>query len=356
MDLFKKSRSLTAAVMLAAVFTMSISLPENNATSKTGSFYQEVLPARTFSSLKIDAGNTKWFLTEKGLVSFDGVNWKLHNATGKLAPENIKGFALESGNGELSFWIASPEGVIVMAIPAEGGKEPVVYKAENSSISSNNVLSVAAGKGSVRWIGTDKGIAGLKNDKWLTPDYDVLYPDPMFKDFPITTMATSPDGDSLYVGTVGAGVTRVQRNDVDAITGASSYAYWGPIIIPSDNVYSIYISADGMKQWFGTDGGVGLHIGGSTLDNWEAYTIEEGLVDDFVQAITEAKDGKMWFGTKGGISVFDFDASEWTTYTTENGLLSNNILCLGTDKDGVIWIGTDSGVNCYKDGEFKSFR
>ena len=76
-------------------------------------------------------------------------------------------------------------------------------------------------------------------------------------------------------------------------------------------------------------------------------------MDDFVQAITSDKDGKMWFGTKGGISVFD--GSTWTTYKTENGLASNNILCLGTDKDGVIWIGTDNGVNSYKDGEFKSY-
>lgn len=354
MKLFKNQAFMAITFLAASFIGMSITWPHKNDELRGAPVSQMDVPAKNFSSLVIDENNIKWFLTENGLVSFNGSEWTLHSETAKIGPSNIRNFAFEPVSEGTRIWIATPEGAIAEYLPGSEGKENTVYLPENSSLTSKNVMSVAVGKNSIRWFGTDKGVSGLKSDKWLTPDYEVLYPEPMFKDFPITSMATSPDGDSLYVGTVGAGVTRVFRNETDAISGASSYAYWGPIIIPSDNVYSIYISEDGITQWFGTDGGVGMHIGGSTLDNWEAYTIDEGLVNNFVQAITADKDGKMWFGTKGGISVFD--GSAWTTYTTENGLASNNILCLGTDNDGIIWIGTDNGVNCYKNGEFINFN
>ncbi len=91
----------------------------------------------------------------------------------------------------------------------------------------------------MRWFGTDKGISALYDKKWLKPDYERKYPKEMFRDFKVTAMATTPDGDSLYVATEGAGVSRVFRNQTDAISGASEYAQWGPIEIPSDKVYSI---------------------------------------------------------------------------------------------------------------------
>ncbi|MGI6338318.1 MAG: ligand-binding sensor domain-containing protein [Bacteroidales bacterium] len=354
MKLLKKQGYMTILLLVASLIGMSITWPQKNNEISETPVAKMTVPAKNFSSLVIDDNNIKWFLTENGLVSFDGTTWTLHSETAKIGPSNIKNFTFETCAEGTKIWIASPEGAIAEYIPGQSGKEPVVYLPENSSLTSKNVMGVAVGKNALRWFATDKGISGLKSDKWLTPDYEALYPEAMFNDFPITSVVTSPDGDSLYVGTLGAGVTRVFRSETDAISGASSYAYWGPIIIPSDNVYCIYLSEDGITQWFGTDGGVGKHVGGNTLDHWDAYTTAEGLVDDFVQAITSDKDGKMWFGTKGGISVFD-DDSTWITYKTEDGLASNNILCLGTDKDGVIWIGTDNGVNSYKDGEFKSY-
>jgi ligand-binding sensor domain-containing protein len=179
------------------------------------------------------------------------------------------------------------------------------------------------------------------------------YPFEMFKDYPITAMATSQNGDSLYVATVGAGISRVYKNDVDGISGASSYAQWGPIELPSDNVYSMYIDHDSV-QWFGTDMGVGKHVGFNTLENWTIYNTENGLVNDFVQAIAIDTEGKVWFGTKGGISVFD--GTEWTSYTMSDGLISDNILFITVDKNGMIYIGTDNGLMTYNNGALVCYQ
>ena len=175
----------------------------------------------------------------------------------------------------------------------------------------------------------------------------------MFEDYPITAMATNPGGDSLYVATDGAGIARLRKNEVDGITGASVYAPWGPILLPSDKVYSVLITSN-TTQWFGTDQGLARHIGNNTLGGWTVFNTKDGLIDNFVQAIAADNTGQIWVGTKGGASVYN--GTKWTSFTKENGLNSNNVLCISVDKSGVVWFGTDDGVTSYKDQKFTGYR
>jgi hypothetical protein len=355
------------SILFAAFIGYGGSVPENKfrpsaneavlSTAPVGQSNNQVntgIPAKNYYSVLVDNKNTKWFLSELGIISFSGDKWTLHTGNNKIGSSNLKDFAYRNNPNSSEFWVVSPGGATVTTLPFDEKTDATVYLAENGTILSNNVVKVTFGKGPLRWFGTDKGISAFSDNKWLTLSYDDSYPSAMFEEFPITSIATNPAGDSLYVGTDGAGVARVYRNDVDGISGASVYAQWGPIILPSDKIYSIYIAPDGTK-WFGTDQGVATHKGNNTLENWTVYTTDEGLVNNFVQAITADKKGNLWFGTKGGgISVFD--GSKWTSYTTANGLNSNNILCLTVDNDGVIWIGTDDGVTSFREGNFISYK
>lgn len=309
--------------------------------------------AKTFRTALVDKDNTKWFLTEAGIVSFDGKTWSLHNKNSKVPTENLKNFAYDFYSPVPEVLIATPNGATVASLPINDKTEATTYNTETTAILSNNVVSVTAGKNDIRWFGTDKGVSAFRNNKWLTNSYEEVYPGIIFQEYPITSMATSPGGDSLYVGTDGAGIARIYRDDVDGISGASVYAQWGPIILPSDKIYSILIASDGAK-WFGTDAGVAKHTGDNTLDNWTVFTTDEGLVNNFVQAIAEDNKGKIWFGTKGGVSVFD--GTSWISVKMEDGLNSNNILSIAVDKNGIVWIGTDNGVMSFNNGEIVSYK
>ncbi len=309
--------------------------------------FNEGFRAKQFNSAIAGANGVIWFTTELGLASFDGKNWTLHNSNSKIPTQNLK---IINNRNEL--WIATPHGVTVSTIPINDNSNVTTYNSTNSTIISDNVLAVATGRGLV-WMGTDKGISALYNEKWLSDDYQKQYPENLFKDYPINAMATSTDGDSLYVATSGAGVFRVYRNMVDGISGASEYAEWGPIEIPSDNVYSIFINSDGI-QWFGTDKGAGRHIGYNTLENWTIFNTDNGLVDNFVQAIASDLGENLWFGTKGGVSVFK--NTGWTSYTIDDGLISNNIKCIVVDRTGLVYLGTDNGVMIFNDGQFICYQ
>ena len=139
----------------------------------------------------------------------------------------------------------------------------------------------------------------------------------------------------------------------ELLVAGSVYAEWGPIILPSDKIYSVFIAAD-RTQWFGTDKGIARHTGNLTLKNWKVFTVKDGLADNFVQAITADQTGKIWIGTKKGISVFD--GVSWNTFVMDETKNSNNIRCIAVDKTGVIWFGTDNGVISYENGDFTGYK
>lgn len=311
------------------------------------------IPVKIFKAALVDDNNNKWFLTEAGIVSFDGKKWTLHNKNSKVESIDIKGIAFEKNSYGQEIWLATPKGANVASLPIDAVSGATTYNDTNSAILSNNVIRVTVGKSPLRWFATDKGVSAFKSNKWLTPDYEEFYPEFIFQEFPVLSMASGLNGDTLYVGTNGAGIARVFSNDVDGISGASVFAQWGPMILPSDKIYSILIAPDGAK-WFGTDMGVARHIGQNSLDNWTAFTTDAGLVNNFVQAIASDNKGNIWFGTKGGISVFN--SSDWISYTENDGLNSNNVLCIVVDNNGIIWIGTDNGVSSFDEGKFINYK
>jgi ligand-binding sensor domain-containing protein len=314
-------------------------------------FGNGIMAKRFYSSIA-DNNNIVWFLTESGIISFNGSTWKLHNNPG-IGSKELKQLSFVSSPNGQEIWVSGPAGAIMVAPPIESNSAVITYTSANSKIASDSVVATSGNK-DFRWIGTDKGIFALWNNAWLKNDYYEKYPEDIFKFYPISSLAANPRGDSLYVGTIGGGVMRFYKNpDIDAISGASEFAVWGPIIIPSDSVYSVFIAADGTK-WFGTNMGAAKHVGNNTLDGWEVYNTKSGLAGNMVQAINADSKGNVYFGTTNGLSVLN--GSKWTTYRVENGLASNNILSIAVDRNDVVWLGTDNGVTSLKNGFMTSYQ
>lgn len=294
-----------------------------------------------------------WFITEKGLVSYNGEKWTLHASNPGLVSLEQNDISVELLSGSDKAWIAEANGLKSFSFPLDAATGIQTYTTSNSSILDNNVISVKALPGSLQWIASAKGISAMKNGSWLDVLYNGKYPVTFFQNYPITCLATSLSGDTVLAGTKGAGVARVYRNELDGISGASEYIAWGPIDMPSDNVYSILVDSKG-NQWIGTDKGVALHTGWDTLDGWQVFNTENGLVHNHINQMAEDPIGRIWFATKGGVSVYN--NGNWTTWTEDNGLTSNNVLCIVFDAEGNAWLGTDKGLSMYDGMELTKFE
>ena len=115
----------------------------------------------------------------------------------------------------------------------------------------------------------------------------------------------------------------------------------------TDGLASNYVNAISEDRegnlWFGTPGGVSRYD-----ERWKTFTTTDGLASNSVWAMLEDSEGNLWFGTFKGVSRYDGEM--WTTFTTADGLADNYVIAILEDREGNSWFGTRRGVSRY-DGE-----
>jgi signal transduction histidine kinase/ligand-binding sensor domain-containing protein len=84
----------------------------------------------------------------------------------------------------------------------------------------------------------------------------------------------------------------------------------------------------------------------------QAWTIENGLPQNTVQALAQTQDGFLWLGTEAGL--VRFDGVEFETNAVPS-LPGNDIRALFAARDGALWIGTNQGLVRWKDGRGRVF-
>jgi ligand-binding sensor domain-containing protein len=73
------------------------------------------------------------------------------------------------------------------------------------------------------------------------------------------------------------------------------------------------------------------------------FTVEQGLPDNEVNAITQTRNGFLWVGTDGGLARFD--GEHFTQIRLRSGKSKEVLVSyLLTAADGALWVGTDSGL------------
>lgn len=99
--------------------------------------------------------------------------------------------------------------------------------------------------------------------------------------------------------------------------------------------------------WIGTEGdGVFRIHDGVQMQ----YTKRNGLVNDFIRAFLEGRDGSIWIGTDEGVSRWR--KGTLVNYLEPQGLAYFSIRTLIEDRHGDIWIGTERGVSHWHQDHF----
>lgn len=304
------------------------------------------IEGKVVRSIFIDSDGIKWFATEKGISSFDGNTWLNYNEKDGLPPSSMNDLAKGPSEGGYDLLVASEMGIILTQLISGILTAESSFTMENSILPNDTVLAIAPDSAGYIWMGTKKGLAGLKNNSdWFIPEDET-------NGIPVTNIGSSSGGWN-YFATVGGGVAR-NKTSIDGVSSASSYVIPWAAGLPSDNVYALFVEPSTGYQWFGTDEGAAYHTGTETKRNWATYTTSNGLVNNFVLAIAGDTEGNIWFGTKGGVSKLN--NAIWTSYTETDGLANNTVYAIAVDADGSVWFGTADGVSLYSAGTWITYR
>lgn len=156
------------------------------------------------------------------------------------------------------------------------------------------------------------------------------------------------------------------QNTVEAIAETSDGYIWvgtrGGLARFDGVQFTTYGLAEGLRSVYILDllddgeGGLWIATFGGGISHYQkgaitTLTTEEGLADNFPEALAKTADGSLWVGGRGGLQRFE--AGRFTRIGEAEGLARGSVSGLVTDPDGVLWVATaDSGLGQIKDGRF----
>jgi ligand-binding sensor domain-containing protein/signal transduction histidine kinase/DNA-binding response OmpR family regulator len=110
--------------------------------------------------------------------------------------------------------------------------------------------------------------------------------------------------------------------------------------------------------WFGTRQGLNRYDGYQFKLYRNNPKEPSSISSDEVQTLLTDAEGTLWAGTANGLNRYDENKDSFIKITTgtKKGLSNNGIECLYEDKDKNIWVGTLAGLNLLTDKSKNSFR
>lgn len=311
-------------------------------------------------ALIIDADGVMWVGTGRGLSrynpgtdNFDRFAFDADSGadTGSsISSDNIKSLAVDKDNNLI---IGTAYGLSIL--DADRSTFHNYYRdPENPrSLSDNFVRTVYVDRENRIWVGTSEGGLNLFNREtqdFTTYRHDQNNPGSLI-DKDVSAIAEDDLG-RLWVGTYNHGISRL--NDDGTTFSHYQYDPADASSLGSNNISDILVDSR-HRLWVAADhGGLALYI--PETDSFRRYTHSaydiNSLSTNHPRHIFEDDRGNLWIGMfPKGVNFLDHSASVFTNYfhkpDDKNSLSHNGILCFLEDSDGVLWIGTERGLNAF---------
>ena len=270
----------------------------------------------------MDSSGNKWFTASRGILEFDGAEWKIYDTSKSgLGGNYLYNMAIDASGNK---WM--------------GGRRPItmsrtiyayiLIKFDGSNWTSypvsSEVGSIAFDSNGDKWFAIGDSIAWFNDTNWTYYDHDNSgLPAGLVLSITIDASGTK------WIASSGGGITKFDGTNWTTYSTANSS-------IPTNDIHKIVIDDSGNK-WIAT-GGSGLVRFDDT--NWTVYnTSNSGLPDNNVRLISIDTAGTKWIATSNGF--VKFDGVNWQVCNSAFfGLPSNYISAIAIDSSGDKWVGT----------------
>ena len=238
--------------------------------------------------------------------------------------------------------------------------QPVIVNNDWQTWSSTNQTNDAIWTDQLIWLGTDGGVAVFDQ---ISGESVKFLPQNGLPAVTVSTITSDREG-RIWVGTLDSGVAMYdgssweQFGDNDGLPSAEIrdlYAapdgvIWaatrlGPARYDGDRwstvrfslldlsrIEATQITGWGNTVWIGSKQGVYYFNG----DQWSYFGLNEGVINETINAVTITPDRRVWVATPSGISRFD--GSSWDRFTVLDGLPDLPAVDILAAPDSSVWI------------------
>jgi len=305
----------------------------------------ELLPIRSYSTadglaadridcIVPDSRGFIWFCTPEGLSRFDGYRFKNFGVAEGLPHRAVNTF-LETRSGE--YLVGTPRGLCQFR-PGGGGKFTTYLPGNSRQENSVNAL-IEDSAGRI-WCGTSAGLFEMRSDHTFRRQ---RLPAPVhgLSWIPVADILEDAGGKlwlatpiGIYVIAKDGSVERMGKEDG----------------LPNEWMDALLLDKQ-CRLWAGTRGGLVLMRDGR---NGGRVGVQQ-VYKDLGGVLAEGPDGTLWVGSGSGIKRLL--PGRLQVLTRANGLIDRWVLALAKDRAGNMWVGTQgAGVMKIQPAGFTTFR
>lgn len=226
------------------------------------------------------------------------------------------------------------------------------YRVENETV-LKNTAKVLVDKHGFVWLTTSN--SGLiKYDTKIKKTYYYTQPSPYPVDatfsYALLYSLCADNDQHIWIATDGKGLRCMDTID-ETFTNFTHKADQ-PASLASDHIRTLFCDSEG-TVWVGTNNGLDKY--NKTTQDFEHYTMQNGLAGNVIQGIQEAEPGILFISTNHGITRFNTKNRQMISYSTANGLLSNEFIAGACckRKSGEIVFGSNKGLVSFQPEFFK---
>jgi ligand-binding sensor domain-containing protein/signal transduction histidine kinase len=257
-----------------------------------------------------------WMGTQKGLVRFDGRNFRLLSLTTASGNsfETVLGL-LSDGEGNL--WVRL-QGARILRY-RDGNFEEFTSRFDIPEVAVTQMCLGPDGRAIFATI--LNGIVVFDHGKFTgiaSPSH--------FPNFVVTSMVLGADG-TYWLGTRDLGLFRLREGRISAARE-----------VLSERQINALLSQDAKHLWIGTDKGLLLWNGVELTQIGNSSSLRSRQI----LSLSEDPDGNIWVGTDRG--VYRLDPESNFTPKTENTQDDIAVTAIFTDREGNVWTGTPRGL------------
>ena len=268
-----------------------------------------------------------WIGTEKGLVRFDGLNFRLfQHATTPLLPAGPVLGLTPDADGNL--WIRSRSGGVLRY--HDQTFENVLPEFGRNEV---GITAMSSGKdGAVLVSALTNGIVRFGGGK-----FDRLANMPELPNFLVISLAETVNGD-VWLGTRDAGLFCLTAGRIATVAGK----------LPDRKINCLLPISD-REIWIGTDNGVAQWNGTETTISGVPAAL------DHVQVLSMLKDrdANIWLGTAGGL--LRLNGGRVSSLDGRGRRPGGVVTALFEDREGNLWIGNPQGIERLRDSAFVTY-
>jgi len=282
---------------------------------------QTRFPGGAVNGIAQTADGYLWIGTDRGLIRFDGFNFRPVSFTSNATASNVSILQLLSdARGKL--WIRSQGADLVRQKDAKF--ESVRYGLDSiTAVSKDNndgVLVSSIGQGTFRFMADDA--------QKLAPF--------VFGSAPVISMAETAEG-KIWLGTLGTGLFFLAGGRATKVNAGS----------PEGKINCLVPL--GEELWVGTD--TGLYRGNG--NGFRRVELPSFLGNVQVLSVLRDRDSNIWVGTARGLLRIN---GKSISFTEENELRGDGgINVLFEDREGNLWIGGGRGLGRLRDSAFITY-